>query len=65
MSVLLDSCNTMRGNKAKDLLDIDGDTVHHAYNADKAFSLPFDHFLEGLFNAINTDFHWSEDFVKL
>lgn len=55
----------MRGNKAKDLLDIDGDTVHHAYNADKAFSLPFDHFLEGLFNAINTDFHWSEDFVKL
>ena len=72
ISVLLDSCNTMRGKKtgletrmrekASHLLDIDGDAVHHAHNAAKAFSAPFQYFLEGLFNDIHADFQYCSDF---
>lgn len=75
MSVLLDSCNTMRGKKsgletrmrekARHLLDIDGDAVHHAHNAAKAFAKPFQYFLEGLFKDIHTDFQWSDDLRKI
>ena len=71
ISVLLDSCSTMRGKKsgletrmrekADHLLDIDGDAVHHAHNAAKAFSAPFQYFLEGLFNDIHADFQYCDD----
>ncbi|WAR14727.1 hypothetical protein MAR_004832 [Mya arenaria] len=64
---LLDSCNTMRGKKsgvetrirenAPHLLDIDGDSVHHAHNAAKAFTGPFSFFLETLFNTIHSFSH--------
>ena len=75
ISVLLDSCNTMRGKKsgletrmrekASHLLDIDGDAVHHAHNAAKAFASPFQYFLEGLFKDIHADFLWSDDLRKV
>ncbi|XP_045193668.2 uncharacterized protein LOC123549557 [Mercenaria mercenaria] len=71
LSVLLDSCNTMRGKKsglearirekAPHLLDIDGDSVHHVHNAAKAFTTPFKYYLESLFNCLHSDFHWSTD----
>ena len=72
MSVLLDSCNVMRGKKsgletrlregpAPHLLDVDGDSVHHAHNAAKAFAKPFKSWLEGLFADIHTGFKWSPD----
>ena len=75
ISVLLDSCNTMRGKKsgletrmrekARHLLDIDGDAVHHAHNAAKAFAKPFQYFIEGLFKDIHSDFQWSDDLRKI
>lgn len=72
MSILMDSCAVMRGsktgletrirqNKAPHLLDIDGDTCHHAHNASKGFCKPFKYFVEGLFSDLHTDFHWSTD----
>jgi len=72
MSILMDSCNTMRGTKggvetlirtlkAPHLLDINRDSVHHAHNAAKAFCAPFENWLERLFKDIHTDFHWSTD----
>ncbi|KAH3781776.1 hypothetical protein DPMN_159680 [Dreissena polymorpha] len=47
--------------KAPHLLDIDGDSVHHAHNAAKAFCKPFNNWLEQLFKDIHSDFHWSTD----
>ncbi|KAH3713485.1 hypothetical protein DPMN_073277 [Dreissena polymorpha] len=47
--------------RAPQLLDIDGDSVHHAHNAAKAFSAPFQYHLESLFNSLHSDFHWSTD----
>lgn len=48
MSALMDSCNVMRGSKngvearlreqAPHMLDIDGDTCHHAHNAAKSLT---------------------------
>lgn len=71
ISVLMDSCSTMRGKKsgletrlrekAPHLLDIDGDSVHHAHNVAKSFATPFNYYLEGLFNSIHTDFLYSSD----
>ena len=71
ISVLLDSCNTMiwknsgletcMREKADHLLDIDGDAVHLAHNAAKAFSAPCHYFLEGLFNDIHADFQYCDD----
>ena len=71
MSVLLDSCHVMRGRKAgleskirekcPHLLDIDADTCHHAHNAAKAFSKPFDMYIEKLSTDIYNDFKWSPD----
>lgn len=68
----MDSCNVMRGaksgletrirnNKAPHLLDIDGDSCHHAHNAAKAFCDPFDQYLEKLVSDIYNDFKWSPD----
>ena len=52
MSVLMDSCSVMRGSKsgvevrlrkkANHLLDIDGDSCHHAHNACRVFCKPFE-----------------------
>ena len=71
ISVLLDSCNTMRDKKsgletrmrekADHLLDNDGDAVHHMHNAAKAFSAMFQYFLEGLFNDTHADFQYCDD----
>ncbi|GBO44976.1 hypothetical protein AVEN_173335-1 [Araneus ventricosus] len=71
MSVLLDSCNVMRGRKSglekklrdkcPQLLDIDGDTCHHAHNAAKAFCKPFHMYVEKLATDIHNDFKWSPD----
>ena len=76
MSILMDSCNVMRGSKnglevklrsdqAPPLLDIDGDTCHHAHNAAKKFSGKFDRHVESVFIHINTDFKWSTDLREL
>ena len=76
MSILMDSCNVMRGSKnglevklrsdqAPHLLDIDGDTCHHAHNAAKKFSGKFDRHVESVFIHINTDFKWSTDLREL
>ncbi|XP_072042205.1 uncharacterized protein, partial [Amphiura filiformis] len=83
VSILMDSCNVMRGSKsgletrirkekAPHLLDIDGDSCHHAHNAAKIlisricavshpFCDPFDQYLEQLVADIFTDFKWSAD----
>ena len=46
----------IRKEKAPHLLDIDGDSRHHAHNAAKAFCEPFDQYLEKLMSDIFTDF---------
>ena len=72
MSILMDSCSVMRGvqngverklrTEIPHLLDIGGESVHHAHNAGKAFSLPFENHLEGMFGAIATDFKYCTDY---
>ena len=47
--------------KAPHLLDIDGDSVHHAHNVAKSFTAPFNYYLEGLFNSIHADHYYSSD----
>ena len=72
MSVLMDSCNVMRGskngveikirsNKAEHLLDIDGDTCHHIHNASKKFSKPFNNWVENFHTSLFNDIKWSTD----
>lgn len=71
VSVLLDSCNVMRGKKSglekqikthcPHLLDIDGDSCHHAHNACKAFCKPFEMHLENLCIDIHNDLKYSPD----
>lgn len=72
ISVLLDSCNVMRGSKAgletrircekaPHLLDVDGDSCHHIHNACKKFCIPFSMWLESLFKDIYNDIKWSAD----
>ena len=72
MSVLMDSCNVMRGsksgvevkirsNKAEHLLDIDGDTCHHIHNASKKFCKPFNNWVESFHASIFNDIKWSTD----
>lgn len=73
ISVLMDSCNVMRGVKsgvevrirevAPHLIDIDGDTCHHAHNAAKTFCKTFTVHL--LFINIFNDFKWSADFREI
>lgn len=71
ISVLLDSCNVMRGenaglevkirSKCPHLLDIDGDSCHHIHNAAKQFSKPFGMHVESLCIDICNDLKWSPD----
>ena len=72
MSILMDSCNVMRGSKsgletrirnekAPHLLDVDGDICHHIHNASKAFCKQFDYVVESLFTDLFNDFKWSAD----
>ena len=55
----------LRADQAPHLLDIDGDTCHHAHNAAKKFSGKFDRHVESVFIHINTDFKWSTDLREL
>jgi len=70
VSTMMDSCRVMRGEKAglealirkrksPQLLDVDGDTCHHAHNCAKAFAAPFERHLEKLLTDLHTDFKWS------
>lgn len=72
VSVLMDSCNRMRGKKggletlirtekAPQLLDIDGDSCHHANLAAKAFCKPFSNLPESFMTDLHTEFRWSTD----
>lgn len=72
MSILMDSCNVMRGlksrvelkirnNKANHLLDIDGDSCHHIHNASKKFCKPFAYWVEALHTSLFNDVKWSTD----
>ncbi|KAG1677299.1 Luciferin 4-monooxygenase [Nymphon striatum] len=73
MSVLMDSCNVMRGSKtglevrlrekASHLLDIDGDSCHHIHNCSKKFCEPFEKAVEKLHTDIYNDFKWSADLM--
>lgn len=74
VSIMLDSCNVMRGSKSgletrirqkycPTLLDIDGDSCHHIHNAARKFAEPFEGYLEGLFTDIHTDHQWASDQV--
>ena len=71
VSVLMDSCATMRGSKtgvevrlkemAPHLLDIDGDISHTINNAAKKFTKPFGNYLEQLFGDLHRDCKYSTD----
>lgn len=72
VSVLMDSCNVMRGSKnglevrirkekAPQLLDIDGDSCHHVHNACKKFCSPFDMWIEKMATDLHNDIKWSPD----
>ncbi|KAJ4925581.1 hypothetical protein JOQ06_018307 [Pogonophryne albipinna] len=72
VSIMLDSCNVMRGSKSgletrirqnhcKTLLDVDGDSCHHVHNAAKKFAEPFENYLEQLFTDLHTDHLWESD----
>lgn len=76
MSMMMDSCNVMRGSKTgletrirlsycPALLDVDGDSCHHIHNAAKVFVEPFANHLEGLFMDLHTDHQWSPDQVTV
>lgn len=70
-SVLMDSCRVMRGSKsglevqikekAPNMLDIDGDTCHHANNAAHVFCKPFGKHVEQLLGDLHTEFHYSTE----
>ena len=71
VSVLMDSCNVMRGskggletlirkNKAPHMLDVDDDLCHHAHNAAKAFCELFQIYVEQLLASLY-DFKCSSD----
>ena len=72
MSILMDSCAVMRGSKggletlvkkrkAPQLLNIDGDSYHHAHNACKSFCKPFNMHVEGLLADLHIEFKWSAE----
>ncbi|CAL4093635.1 unnamed protein product, partial [Meganyctiphanes norvegica] len=76
VSILMDSCNVMRGCKsgletrirekfAPNLLDIDGDTCHHVHNAAKMFSKTFDNQLENVIKLFYVDLRYSPDLKDL
>ena len=75
VSILMDSCNVMRGSKsgvetrirsgkAPQLLDVDGDSCHHIHNACKQFCKPFDNWAEYLQSDIHNDVKWSPDLCQ-
>lgn len=75
ISIMLDSCNVMRGSKSgletrirerhcSTLLDVDGDSCHHIHNSAKRFAEPFENYLEQLFADIHTDHQWAPDQVS-
>ena len=74
VSVLMDSCAVMRGSKtgvearlrekAPHLLDVDGDSCHHAHNAAKKFCSHFNNEVEHLFRDIHNDLQYSADLRK-
>ncbi|GBN78213.1 hypothetical protein AVEN_45094-1, partial [Araneus ventricosus] len=71
MSILMDSCNVMRGSKSglearirektTHLLDIDGDSCHHIHNSAKKLCKPFKGHVEKYFTNVFNDFKWSPD----
>ncbi|GBM52250.1 hypothetical protein AVEN_97382-1 [Araneus ventricosus] len=71
MSILMDSCNVMRGSKpglearirekTTHLLDIDGDSYHHIHNSAKKLCKPFKGHVEKYFTDVFNDFKWSPD----
>ena len=72
LSVLLDSCNTMRGvksgvevlirEKCPHLLDIDGESCHHAHGVSKAICQPFGFWLERLYMDLHLDFKYCTEY---
>ena len=75
ISMMMDSCNVMRGSKSgmetrirgthcQNLLDVDGDSSHHIHNAAKQFAATFGHYLEQLFTDLHTDHQWASDQLK-
>ena len=77
LSIMMDSCEVMRGSKGgletlirqrkvPHLLDIDGDTCHHhAHNAAKAFCSAFDGSVDCLLMDLHTDFKWCSEHIDL
>lgn len=76
LSIMMDSCAVMRGSKggletlvrqrkAPHLLDIDGDTCHHAHNSAKSFCGAFDGSVERLLTDLHTDFKWGGEHIDL
>ncbi|GBN25381.1 hypothetical protein AVEN_143893-1, partial [Araneus ventricosus] len=71
MSILMDSCNVMRGSKSglearirektTHLLDIDGDSCHHIHNSAKKLCKPFKGHVEKYLTDVFNDFKWSPD----
>ena len=49
-------------DKVHHLLDIDGDSVHHAHYAANALACPFEKMPEKLFLYISTDFKYTLEF---
>ena len=47
------------------MLDIDGDSCHHAHNACKQFYKQFNNEVEQLLRYIFTDFKWSADLREI
>lgn len=75
LSILMDSCNVMRGKKngvearlrntvAPHLLDIDGDSCHHIHGCCKKFTSAFGGIIERLFSDIFCDFKYSPVFQQ-
>ena len=74
ISVLLDSCATMRGKKTgvetrlrahvPHLVDIDGDICHHIHNTTKVYCKPFNSWAEKMFFAVHTDATQQSQFGK-
>lgn len=77
MSLLIDSCNVMRGHKsgvetrirdkeAPHLVNIDGESCHHNYaQCFQRLCVPFDNYLENMFNGILKDLKYSQDLVDV
>ena len=72
VSILMDSCNVMRGKLggvetrirnelAPHLLNVDRDSCHHIHNAAKKFAKPFECYVENLYSDLHTDDQWSPD----